>query len=283
MITVPTIREMQDTVNRWKREGHTIGLVPTMGFLHEGHLSLVRLARPRCDRLVVSIFVNPTQFAPNEDFEDYPRDFDRDSRACEAEDVDAVFAPSADEMYPPDASTWVEEDSLSTTLCGRSRPTHFRGVTTVVTKLFNACLPDLAVFGRKDAQQALIIQRMVRDLNFPVRILLGSIHRAPDGLAMSSRNSYLSPQQREAALSISRGLNEAKRRFDQGCRSAPELRGIVADAIEAGGGELDYVELVSQSSLRPLQVVREHALLAVAAKFGRTRLIDNVFLDLAPC
>ncbi len=270
---------MRQASTQWKRNGCTVGLVPTMGFLHEGHLSLMRLARKECDQLIVSIFVNPTQFAPNEDFEDYPRDFERDCRLCRAEGVDAAFAPDAERMYPPDASAWVIEETLSRPLCGRARPSHFRGVTTVVAKLFNICDPDVAVFGQKDAQQALIIQRMVRDLNFPVRILLAPIHRESDGLAMSSRNTYLSAEEREQARSISRGLNAALQQFEGGERSAPELRRTVAAAIEDAGGVLDYVELVSRDSLRPLQIVDCKALLAVAAYFGRTRLIDNVFLD----
>ncbi len=279
MNTIITPDEMRQTATQWKQNGGTVGLVPTMGFLHEGHLSLMRIARKQCDRLVVSIFVNPTQFAPNEDFEDYPRDFERDCRLCQAEGVDTVFAPDAEQMYPPDASTWVIEETLSRPLCGRARPTHFRGVTTVVAKLFNICAPDVAVFGQKDAQQALIIQRMVRDLNVPVRILIGPIHREADGLAMSSRNTYLSADERQRARSISQGLNAALRLYENGERSAPELRRTVAAAIEEAGGVLDYVELVSRDSLRPLQIVEGQALLAVAAYFGRTRLIDNVFLD----
>lgn len=279
MIIVRSPREMQGTSTEWRRAGHAIGLVPTMGALHEGHLSLIRLARSQCERLVVSIFVNPTQFGPGEDLDDYPRDFERDRELCEAEGVDAIYAPEVAAMYPPNASTWVVEERLSHFLCGVSRPTHFRGVTTVVAKLFNAVLPDRAVFGRKDAQQARIIQRMVRDLDFPVSIVVAPIVRESDGLAMSSRNAYLSPDERRRALSIQNGLRQAGEAFRAGNRDTCALRAIVVDRIAEAGGKLDYAEIVSYDSLEPVDTVSAPALLAVAARFGETRLIDNALLD----
>lgn len=275
MIIARTVPGMQDCARQWRREGKRIGFVPTMGFLHEGHLSLVRLARKETEITVVSIFVNPTQFAPNEDLAEYPRGFLRDERLCRTEGVDCVFCPTPEEMYAPDFSTWVEEKALSKSLCGRARPTHFRGVTTVVTKLFNAVLPDVAVFGRKDVQQALVIQRMVRDLNMPIKIIVGDIVRELDGLAMSSRNKYLSPIERARALSIRAGLLEASRLYDAGERNSDVLRGTVVKSIEKHEGTVDYVEIVSRSQLASLPQVNEPAVIAVAALFGKTRLIDN--------
>jgi len=202
MRTIKTISEMQAFSGEARRSGKRIALVPTMGYLHEGHLSLMDKAAELAEVVVVSIFVNPTQFAPTEDFAAYPRDLERDSTRCERRGVHAIFSPDASEMYAPDASTWVVEERLSKGLCGLARPTHFRGVTTIVAKLFNAVLPDFAVFGQKDAQQAKVIQRMTRDLNFPVEIVVASIVREHDGLAMSSRNSYLSQAERQRALAI---------------------------------------------------------------------------------
>jgi len=270
---------MQALSRQWRQAGKTVGFVPTMGFLHEGHLSLIRLAREQTDAVVVSIFVNPTQFGPNEDFEDYPRDFARDEALCRGERCHAVFYPDAGEMYATDFSTWIVEERLSRPLCGRSRPVHFRGVCTVVAKLFLAVTPDVAVFGRKDAQQALVIQRMVRDLNFPVRIALGPIVRETDGLAMSSRNKYLSATERRAATSISRGLAQARDAFRSGERRVDVLLRAVRRPVIESGGRIDYVELVTREDLRPVTAtVKVPALLAVAVYYGKTRLIDNVFL-----
>ena len=278
MIIVRTVAEMQGLSRRWRREGKRVGFVPTMGFLHDGHLSLVRLARDESDVSAVSIFVNPTQFGPSEDLAQYPRDFLRDEALCRGEGGDCVFYPAPEEMYASDFSTWVEEGVLSKPLCGQARPTHFRGVTTVVTKLFNAVLPDVAVFGRKDAQQALVIERMVRDLNVPVRIIVGDIIRESDGLAMSSRNKYLSVDERQRALSIRAGLLAASRLYDGGEKTAEVLRLAVLGSIEEQGGKVDYVELVSRAQLAALPQVSEPAVIAVAAFFGKTRLIDNCYL-----
>jgi pantoate--beta-alanine ligase len=274
-----SIEEIESLRSEWQSRNLRIALVPTMGYLHAGHLSLVHIAKAQSDRVIVSIFVNPTQFGPNEDLERYPRDFDRDERLCAEAGVDAVFYPAATDMYAADHSTWVLEDSLSQTLCGASRPGHFRGVTTVVLKLFNLSGCSVAVFGRKDAQQALIIRRMVRDLNVPVQVVFAPLVREPDGLALSSRNKYLSPAERQGALSISRGIFQAEERYRVGVREAAPLLAIVQESISAAGGKIDYVALMDQDTLRPLAVADRPALLAVAAFFGQTRLIDNVFLE----
>ena len=278
MMILRTTAEMRRQSRAWHRADETVGFVPTMGYLHEGHMSLVREAAKRCARVVVSIFVNPTQFGPNEDLAAYPRDFARDEALCRAAGVDAVFYPVAGEMYAADHSTWVVEESLTRTLCGASRPGHFRGVTTVVAKLFHAVEPEVAVFGRKDAQQALVIERMVRDLDFAVEVVVAPLIREPDGLAMSSRNKYLDADQRQRALAISRGLALAVRKYERGERDAGALCATVADGIRAAGGEIDYVELVSRADLCPAPRAEGPVLLAVAARFGATRLIDNVFL-----
>ncbi len=279
MQIIETVTDMQTRSRQWRASGNRVALVPTMGSLHEGHLSLLRLARERADEVVVSIFVNPTQFGPQEDFEEYPRDFDADERACRDNGAAAVFYPAADELYPKDFSTWVTEESLSATLCGQSRPGHFRGVTTIVSKLFNAALPDVAVFGQKDAQQALIIRRMVRDLNFPVDIILGPIVREHDGLAMSSRNVYLSADERTRALAIHRGLTQAESAFAAGETQAHRLRQIVTGQLKAASADgIDYADVVACRTLRPVSQVEEPCLLAVAAFFGKTRLIDNCIL-----
>ena len=267
---------MQRRALELKRAGHVIGFVPTMGFLHEGHLSLMRLARERCDVLVASIFVNPAQFGPNEDLDAYPRDFERDEALCEQAGVDIIFYPEAGNMYAADSSVWVDEESLSGVLCGASRSGHFRGVCTVVAKLFNLVQPDLAVFGEKDAQQLRIIERMVRDLNFPVEIIRGPIIREPDGLAMSSRNKYLSGTQRKDALCLRRSLDLAKQLVGEGERSISALRGAMGELIEkipAAG--IDYIEFADDASLQPVKRVDGKTLVALAVQFGSTRLIDN--------
>lgn len=279
MIEIGMIGEMQARSGGWRRLGKRIGFVPTMGCLHAGHMSLVAEAKRRCDVVVVSIFVNPTQFGLGEDLDKYPRPIEEDRRLCREAGVDAIFYPTAAEMYPADASTWVVEESLSRPLCGASRPTHFRGVTTVVAKLFLATLPDVAVFGRKDAQQALVIQRMVRDLNFPIEIIVAPIIREADGLAMSSRNRYLSADDRQRALAIHRGLKAAESAFATGERSAETLVGIVVAEIEATGGKIDYVECRRADTLELAGGRLDgQALIAVAARYGDTRLIDNLFL-----
>jgi len=270
---------MQRRALELKRAGSGVGLVPTMGFLHEGHLSLMRLARERCDVLVTSIFVNPAQFGPNEDLEAYPRDFERDETLCAQEGVDMVFYPDAENMYADDASVWIDEDSLSGVMCGASRPGHFRGVCTVVAKLFNLVQPDLAVFGEKDAQQLRIIERLVRDLNFPVEIIRGPIVREPDGLAMSSRNKYLSENQRKNALCLSRSLEQVSELFGQGEREAMVLRQAIADFIQsAPEAEIDYIEIVDDTSLVAVDEIKNDVLVALAVRMGNTRLIDNLVL-----
>jgi pantoate--beta-alanine ligase len=265
--------EMQHRALALKREGRVIGFVPTMGFLHEGHLSLMRIARKRSDVLVASIFVNPAQFSPTEDLDAYPRDFGRDETLCAREGVDIVFYPEPGNMYAADASVWVNEDELSNGLCGASRAGHFRGVCTVVAKLFNLVQPDFAVFGEKDAQQLRIIERMVRDLNFPVEIVRGAIVREPDGLAMSSRNKYLSDPQREEALCLRRSLDCAVQLFGEGERNVDVLRRAMKGIIT--GGEIDYVEFVDDQSLASVDEVTNDVLVALAVKIGTTRLIDN--------
>ena len=256
-----------------------LGLVPTMGALHEGHLSLVRAAKAQCDVVAVSIFVNPTQFGPTEDLAKYPRQFERDRTLLEKENADIIFAPSVDEMYTEGEATWVVVEGLSDRLDGRSRPGHFRGVTTVVAKLFHVIEPDVAFFGQKDAAQVAVIRRFVRDLNFPVEIAVCPIVREPDGLAMSSRNAYLNPGDRRHALVLCRSLREVTRQFHAGERNAAALidtaRGIVAHEPQV---RLDYFEIVDPDTLEPIEQITGKILVAVAAYVGTTRLIDNVVL-----
>ena len=280
MKIIQSPEEMQRRALALKREGKRIGFVPTMGFLHEGHLSLMRLAREQCDVLAVSIFINPTQFGPNEDLEAYPRDFERDEQLCAREGVDIVFYPEPGNVYADDASVRVDEKSLSTVLCGASRPGHFRGVCTVVAKLFNLVQPDIAVFGEKDAQQLRIIERMVRDLNFPVQIIRGPIVRERDGLAMSSRNKYLSEAQRSHALCLKKSLDAATAEVQAGVRSVAAIRCRMVEIIESvPGAQTDYIEFVDDCSLVPVEEVTGRTLVALAVKFGTTRLIDNAVLE----
>jgi pantoate--beta-alanine ligase len=274
-----TTDEMRAASRAARHPGKRLGFVPTMGALHPGHLSLVRAARARSDVVAVSIFVNPLQFGPAEDLAKYPRTFERDVEFLESEVVDILFAPTPEEMYPAGAVTYVTVEGLSEKLCGKSRPGHFRGVTTVVAKLFNIVEPDLAFFGQKDAAQTTIIRRMVRDLNLPVEIVVCPIVREPDGLAMSSRNAYLSPRERKSALVLHRSLTRLRNRFDQGERNAANL-------IEAGRQVLaqepavrvDYLEIVDPATLDPVQELRSTTLVAIAAFVGNTRLIDNILL-----
>lgn len=265
------------------RSGGTLGLVPTMGYLHEGHLSLVRRCRTENTSTVVSIFVNPTQFGPQEDLAKYPRDLERDLCLLEAEDVDLVFAPEPEEMYAPASSTWVEETALSRGLCGASRPGHFRGVCTVVLKLFNLVQPDRAYFGQKDFQQVQVIRRMVRDLDVPVEIVSCPIVREPDGLAMSSRNVYLSETQRGSALRLSQALERVRLCFDQGERRADRLLGDVrAFLLEDPAVAVEYAELRDAMTLEPVEAADAPVVLALAARIGNTRLIDNAVLAHGP-
>jgi pantoate--beta-alanine ligase len=261
--------------------GKRLGFVPTMGALHEGHLSLVRAARAACDNVAVSIFVNPTQFGPDEDLGKYPRSFERDHELLEREHVDFLFSPSADEMYPPGAVTWVTVEELSGKLDGRSRPTHFRGVTTVVSKLFHIVEPHMAFFGQKDAAQLAIIRRMVRDQNFSVEIVACPIVREPDGLAMSSRNAYLNPEQRKEALVLHRSLMRVRQLTAAGERNAEKLRQAgLAEFSRESAVRLDYFEIVDPDALDPVELISRGTLVAAAAYVGTTRLIDNILLEM---
>ena len=262
-----------------RREGKRIGLVPTMGSLHEGHLALVRRARALSDAVTVSLFVNPTQFGPSEDFNSYPRDLPRDTDLCRAAGVDALFTPSAQEMYAANHSVWVDEQELAAGLCGAVRPGHFRGVLTVVAKLFNIVLPDVAVFGQKDAQQARLIQQMVRDLNYPVNVVVAPTVREADGLAVSSRNVYLSPDERRRASSLQRALALAEQMVRDGQRETEQIRKSIRTVIQgADPTEIQYIEVVSYETLKPVRAVSGPTLIAVAVRFGGTRLIDNTIV-----
>ncbi len=274
---------MQQLAVRWRRHGTPIALVPTMGFLHEGHLSLMRVARRyvgESGKVVTSIYVNPTQFGPKEDFSRYPRDLKRDLKLCRSVGVDAVFAPGDEEMYPGRAderySTYVIEEQLGRTMEGQTRPTHFRGVTTVVAKLFNITLPDVAVFGAKDWQQAAIIQRMVMDLNFPLKIIVAPTVRETDGLAMSSRNKYLDPEQRLQATILNRAVLRTRELVKKKAVSAERLkRDLKRFMASAPLGRLDYVEFFDPATLVPTKMVKPGMHMALAVFFGKTRLIDN--------
>ena len=278
MQVIKTIREMQKWSMDRKKAGKTVAVVPTMGFLHEGHLSLIDAARANgADAVVVTIFVNPIQFAPNEVFDSYPRDFEHDAALLREKNVDAVFAPAVSEMYPAPVTCMVIENKLSKGLCAKTRPTHFNGVTTVVAKLFNATLPDIAVFGQKDAQQARVLKRMVRDLNFPIRMVVAPIVREADGLAKSSRNKYLSEDERARALVLSRSLLAAKEMAEKGEKDLAKLTGFIRKEIEAQGGKVDYVEAIDSEELEPVTVRDgKPVMIALAAYFGTTRLIDNI-------
>lgn len=271
---------MQALALRLRREGAVIGFVPTMGCLHAGHIALMRRALPAADVLVASIFVNPIQFGPKEDFKRYPRTFRRDAAMCRTAGVDILFCPDVARMYAPDHSVYVEETRISTALCGASRPGHFRGVATVVTKLFNIVQPDFAVFGRKDAQQARIVERMVRDLNMPVRIVVAPTVREADGLAMSSRNAYLSPEERRRAADINAALKAARGMAAAGERNAGILCRAVARRLAEGSPSMtiDYISVVDYDSFDVVKRLSGDNLLAVAVRLGRTRLIDNVRL-----
>lgn len=279
MKTFTSPAELHAWSREQKRLGRVVGLVPTMGCLHEGHLSLIREARGRCDAVVVSIFVNPTQFGPSEDYDAYPRREQDDLALCEGAGADAVFLPSPADMYPPDASTWVEETVLAKGYCGAQRPGHFRGVCTVVAKLFNIVGPDVAVFGQKDFQQVAVIRRMVRDLNFPIEIVRAPIVRDADGLAKSSRNAYLTPEDRTSALSLSRALATARAAVASGERSAATLEAAARTETTAAGWVPDYVNVVDSETLMPLQEVLPGAsAMLIACRKGNLRLIDNTLL-----
>lgn len=276
-----TIAEVRAQVAAWKKEGLTVGLVPTMGYLHEGHASLVDTAVSQCDRVVASVFVNPTQFGPNEDLEDYPRDFDRDKALLEAHGCHMVFHPSVEEMYPAGAATYVEILSdMPKQLCGKSRPIHFRGVCTVVSKLFNIVTPDKAFFGQKDAQQLAILRRMVRDLSYGIELVGCPIVREADGLAKSSRNTYLSPQERQAALVLSQAVKLGQELVAQGERNAVKVVAAMTAHIAAQPlARIDYVEAVDGVTMEPLETLQGTVLVAMAVYIGKTRLIDNFIVE----
>ncbi len=280
MRIVESALEMQQAALALRAQGRRIGFVPTMGNLHDGHLSLVRIAKQHADVVVVSIFVNPTQFGPNEDFAAYPRTFEADRALCEAEGVDLVFYPSVPDMYPAGASVAVTENALSRTLCGAARPGHFDGVCTVVAKLFNIVLPHVAVFGEKDAQQLRVIRRMVRDLRFPVEIVSGPTAREADGLARSSRNQYLTAEQRPQAVCLRRALDEAERLFAAGERDPRKLVAAMRAVVgRAPAAKIDYIEIVDDETLQPLAgPIARPALAALAVWVGTPRLIDNAVL-----
>lgn len=276
MIIVNTIDEVRRYVKQWRMEGKTIGFVPTMGYLHEGHRSLIERADNDNDIVVVSIFVNPTQFGPNEDLESYPRDMQRDSEVCKEAGADLMFNPEPSVMYEDNASTSVKVEGLSDELCGRSRPVHFGGVCLVVSKLFNIVLPDRAYFGQKDAQQLAIIKKMVRDLNFPVEIIGCPIVREKDGLAKSSRNTYLSETERDAALVLNRALLKGREAIEGGERDALAVKRIIKEVIKQEPlAKIDYVEIVDFDTVRKTDNIDKNVLVAIAVFIGKTRLIDN--------
>jgi len=278
MKIIDTPEEMQKQARLLIQSGEDISFVPTMGYLHEGHLSLIRIAREYADTVVVSIFVNPAQFGPNEDLAAYPRDFERDERLCREAGADILFYPTSQNMYLDDHSLWLSEESLSTVLCGASRPGHFRGVCTIVAKLINIVRPDFMILGEKDAQQLRVLRRMVRDLNFPVQIIAASTVREADGLAMSSRNKYLTPAERSEAVCLFQSLEKAKALFAAGERDAEKIKAALRTVIEKTSGRIDYIEIVDDETLLPVKTLEKPALAALAVKFSGARLIDNTVL-----
>lgn len=277
ILCLTTISEVRTALDEARARGATVGLVPTMGALHEGHLSLIRAARAENDVVVVSIFVNPTQFGPQEDLERYPRDLERDGEMCAGAGADLIFSPTVGEMYPERYSTWVEVEDLTSGLCGRSRQGHFRGVCTIVTKLLNICRPDRVYFGEKDAQQLAVIRRMVRDLDMRVEIVPCPTVREADGLAMSSRNSRLTPPQRKQAPVLYRALTAARELVREGERDSAVVDGAIRSVLtEAPLGEVEYVEIVRADDLTPVDTIGGECLVALAVRFGDTRLIDNM-------
>ncbi|MBZ4686497.1 MAG: PanC [Clostridiales bacterium] len=280
MLLINKVLEIREHVKNAKKEGKKVGLVPTMGFFHDGHLELMRQARKECDVVIVSIFVNPTQFGPGEDYEDYPRDLERDMQLAEEVGVDVIFNPSVEEMYPDGFSTYVEVKGITGKLCGRSRPGHFKGVATIVTKLFNSVQPDVAFFGQKDAQQVLVIKKMVKELNIDVEIRTVPIVREEDGIAMSSRNLYLNDEERKAARILYRSIQKAQQKVQEGERDVNSLKGAVIDMISSEPlAKIDYVELLTYPELEEKDVLEGKMLLALAVKIGKARLIDNAILE----
>lgn len=280
MEIVKTIEEVRKQIKEWKKEGLTVGLVPTMGFLHEGHKSLIVKAAEENDKVVVSDFVNPTQFAPTEDLESYPRDINRDAAVCEEAGANLIFYPGPEEMYAGDYCTYVNMDGLTKGLCGKTRPTHFQGVCSVVSKLFHIVSPDKAYFGQKDAQQLAVIKRMVRDLNFDIEIVACPIVREEDGLAKSSRNTYLSIQERKAAVILSQALHAGKKLIDAGEKDTSVIKAEIIRILESEPlAKIDYVETVNFENIEPIEKVQGRVLTAIAVYIGKTRLIDNFITD----
>lgn len=276
MKIITTVEELRPIIKGWKREGLTVGLVPTMGYLHDGHKSLIVKAVAENDKVVVSDFVNPTQFGANEDLSSYPRDIERDAALCEVAGADIIFHPEPEEMYYPDKCTFVDMDKLTKGLCGKTRPVHFSGVCTVVSKLFNIVTPDRAYFGQKDAQQLAVIKRMVRDLNFDITVVGCPIVREADGLALSSRNTYLSDTERKAALILNKSLTLGKEMIEAGEKDAAKVREAIIKNMETEPlAKVDYVEIVDNENLEPVQTIDVPCLVATAVYIGKTRLIDN--------
>lgn len=279
MKIVSTVKEVREYVSAWKKEGNTVGFVPTMGYLHEGHMSLIDAAREN-GKVVVSIFVNPIQFGPNEDLASYPRDLDRDAKMCEEHGVDLIFHPTVEEMYGDNFYSYVDMNVLTQELCGLTRPVHFRGVCTVVTKLFNIVAPDKAYFGQKDAQQLAIIRRMVKDLNMPLEIVGCPIVREADGLAKSSRNTYLSEEERQASLVLSRAVFMAKEMAEQGERDTKKIVSAMKAEIEKEPlAKIDYVKAVATCDMQQVEKIEGEVLIAIAVYIGKTRLIDNTIVN----
>jgi pantoate--beta-alanine ligase len=275
-----TVTEVREYIKEQKKKGLSIGLVPTMGYLHEGHLSLIKKSTEKNDITVISIFVNPTQFSPNEDLDKYPRDFERDSKVAMENGVDVLFYPSVSELYPENFQTYITVENLSKHLCGKSRPTHFRGVTTIVSKLFHIVTPDNAYFGQKDAQQYFVLRRMVQDLNFDINLVMCPIIREKDGLAMSSRNVYLNKEERRQALCLNQSLKEAEEIVAKGEKDAKIIADFIKETIEKNDlANIDYIEVVDTETLESVQKIEGRILIALAVKFGNTRLIDNIIIE----
>ena len=282
MEVAKTIQEMRNMVSVTRSKGKKIGLVPTMGALHIGHISLIEAAVKDCDFIVVSIFVNPTQFGPGEDFEKYPRPLQDDLKICRQVGVNVVFAPEPEQMYPTENITWVAVEKLTEPLCGRSRPGHFRGVTTVCAKLFNIVAPDAAYFGQKDAQQAIVVKRMVTDLNMPLEIVICPTVREPNGLAVSSRNQYLTAQQRKDAAYIYKSLQECRKLIEAGTTQTRQIIDEMQKILrQIPSGQIEYVSIVDAETLESINKIAGKVLAAVAVKVGPTRLIDNILVDAA--
>ncbi len=281
-ILIKKIDEMRNFVKKHRNQNQTIGFVPTMGFLHQGHVSLIQSARQENDIVVVSIFVNPKQFAPDEDLDQYPRNIERDKEICQKEEVDYIFCPTVEEMYPENFQTTVSLSELTKGLCGKSRPTHFAGVTTVLTKLFNIVQPDNVYFGQKDAQQAVVVKQMIKDLNYPISMHILPIIREDDGIAMSSRNKYLSAEERKSARVLNQSLSIAEAFIKKGERDCQRLKKFIRQKIENENDisssqlKIDYIEIVDFDNLQPIEKVKDNTLIALAVFVGKTRLIDNV-------